>query len=116
MHIRLFLIASMVLAWPLQARAAMDGAVLYETHCAACHQVTGLGLPPAFPALKDSPMVNGPIADHLDIVIKGKEGTAMQPWGSLNNLEIAAIVTYERNAWDNNTGDVVQPADVKQAR
>jgi cytochrome c oxidase subunit 2 len=92
------------------------GKALYETKCAACHQVTGLGLPPAFPALKDSAVATGPIADHLDIVIKGKPGTAMQAWGSLNDLEIAAIVTYERNAWDNNTGDVVQPADVKQAR
>jgi cytochrome c oxidase subunit 2 len=92
------------------------GKTLYDSKCAACHQVTGLGLPPAFPALKDSPMATGSIADHLDIVIKGKAGTAMQAWGTLNDLEIAAIVTYERNAWDNNTGDVVQPADVKQAR
>ena len=92
------------------------GKELYNTKCAACHQVTGLGLPPAFPALKDSPVAKGPIAGHLDIVLNGKEGTAMQAWGSMNDLEIAAIVTYERNAWDNNTGDVVQPADVKQAR
>jgi cytochrome c oxidase subunit 2 len=92
------------------------GKSLYETKCAACHQVTGVGLPPAFPALKASPIATGPIPAHLEIVIKGKEGTAMQPWGSLNDLEIAAIVTYERNAWDNNSGDVVQPSDVKQAR
>jgi len=92
------------------------GKNIYDTKCAACHQVTGLGLPPAFPALKDSPVAMGPIAGHLDIVLKGKEGTAMQAWGTMNDLEIAAIVTYERNAWDNNTGDVVQPADVKQAR
>ena len=92
------------------------GKALYETKCAACHQVTGIGLPPAFPALNGSPIVNGPIADHLHIVISGKEGTAMQAWGTLNDLEIAAIVTYERNAWDNKAGDIIQPADVKQAR
>ncbi|MCU7797278.1 MAG: cytochrome c oxidase subunit II [Candidatus Thiodiazotropha sp. (ex Myrtea spinifera)] len=92
------------------------GKTLYETKCAACHQVTGMGLPPAFPALNGSVLTKGPIADHLNIVINGKEGTAMQPWGTLNDLEIAAIVTYERNAWDNKMGDVVQPADVKQAR
>ncbi|MES9990454.1 MAG: cytochrome c oxidase subunit II [Candidatus Thiodiazotropha sp.] len=92
------------------------GKPLYETKCGACHQATGLGLPPAFPALKGSALTTGAIADHLNIVLNGKEGTAMQPWNSLNDLEIAAIVTYERNAWDNNTGDVVQPADVKQAR
>jgi len=92
------------------------GKEIYDTKCAACHQVTGLGLPPAFPALKGSPVAVGPIAGHLDIILNGKEGTAMQAWGTMNDLEIAAIVTYERNAWDNNTGDVVQPADVKQAR
>lgn len=92
------------------------GKTLYETKCAACHQASGLGLPPAFPPLKGSPIAIGPIADHLDIVINGKPGTPMVAWGSMNDLEIAAIVTYERNAWENNTGDVVQPADVKQAR
>ena len=61
-------------------------------------------------------MVTGAIAGHLDIVINGKPGTPMVAWGAMNDLEIAAIVTYERNAWENNTGDVVQPADVKQAR
>ncbi len=92
------------------------GKELYDTKCAACHQVAGTGLPPAFPALNGSTIVKGPVADHLNIVINGKQGTAMQAWGSLNDLEIAAIVTYERNAWDNKTGDVVQPTDVKQAR
>jgi cytochrome c oxidase subunit 2 len=92
------------------------GQGLYNTKCGACHQFTGLGLPPAFPALKGSPIALGPIKPHLDIVLKGKPGTAMAPWNSLTDLEIAAIVTYERNAWDNNTGDVVQPRDVKAAR
>ncbi len=92
------------------------GKGLYNSKCAACHQITGLGLPPAFPPLKGSPMATGAIAAHLNIVLNGKEGTAMQPWNSLNDLEIAAITTYERNAWGNDTGDLVQPADVKAAR
>ena len=92
------------------------GKTLYESKCAACHQANGAGLPPAFPPLNGSKMVLEDIAGHLEIVIKGKAGTAMQAWGSLNNLEIAAIVTYERNAWDNKTGDIIQPADVAKAR
>ncbi len=92
------------------------GQGLYNTKCAACHQITGQGLPPAFPALKGSKVATGPIADHLNIVLNGKQGTAMQPWNALTDLEIAAIVTYERNAWENNAGDVVQPATVKAAR
>jgi len=92
------------------------GKGLYNNKCGACHQVGGQGLPPAFPALKGSKIATGPIAEHLDIVLNGKEGTAMQAWKQLNDLEIAAIITYERNAWDNNTGDLVQPSDVKAVR
>ena len=92
------------------------GKALYDTKCAACHQVTGQGLPPAFPPLAGSKIATGPIEGHLHIVINVKPNTAMQPWGTLNDLEIAAIVTYERNAWGNDTGDVIQPADVKSAR
>ncbi len=92
------------------------GESLYNSKCAACHQVGGTGLPPAFPPLQGSALVLGPLADHLDVVIKGRAGTAMMAWAALNDLEIAAIVTYERNAWGNDTGDVVQPADVKQQR
>lgn len=92
------------------------GKVLYETKCAACHQLAGQGLPPAFPPLNGSAIVNGPIEAHFNLVINGKPGTAMQAWGALNDLEIAAIITYERNAWDNRTGDTVQPGDVALAR
>jgi len=88
----------------------------YVTKCGACHQPSGEGLPPAFPALKGSPVATGPLAEHLNVVLNGRQGTAMQAFNSLNDLEIAAIVTYERNAWGNNTGDVVQPAQIKAAR
>ncbi len=92
------------------------GRGLYNTKCAACHQVTGTGLPPAFPPIKGSAIAVGPIGAHLDIILNGKPGTAMQAWNSLNDLEIAAITTYERNAWGNDTGDKIQPADVRAAR
>ncbi len=93
------------------------GEQVYNTNCVACHMATGEGIPNVFPALKGGAIATGPIADHLNIVLKGKAGTAMAPWGGqLNDLEIAAVITYERNAWGNNTGDAVQPADVKAAR
>ena len=101
--------------WDMASLMA-KGKELYDTKCAACHQVNGLGLPPAFPPLKGSPIAAGPVAAHLDIVINGRANTAMQAWGTLNDLEIAAIVTYERNAWGNDSGDLVQPVDVKNAR
>lgn len=93
------------------------GETLYNTNCGTCHKVDGSGTPPVFPALAGSAVATGDPAKHLEVVIKGVGGTAMSAWGGqLNDLEIAAIVTYERNAWGNNAGDVVQPADVKAAR
>ncbi len=92
------------------------GQDLYNSKCSACHQINGKGLPPAFPALAGSKIATGPIQGHLDIVLNGKAGTAMVPWNSLNDLELAAIITYERNAWGNDTGDVVQPRDVRAGR
>ncbi|NQD36910.1 cytochrome c oxidase subunit II [Permianibacter sp. IMCC34836] len=90
-----------------------DGEKNYLARCAACHQPTGQGLPPTFPALAGSKIATGPVAGHLNIVINGKAGTAMQAFGAqLTDVEIASIITYERNAWGNNTGELVQPADV----
>ena len=93
------------------------GETTYTAYCSACHQPTGLGLPPAFPALKGSPITTtGSAKEHINIVFNGKAGTGMQGYGKqLSMKQIAAVVTYERNAWGNNTGDVVQAADVKSA-
>lgn len=90
------------------------GETTYMAYCAACHQPTGLGIPPAFPALIDSPVIKGAISDHINVVFNGRAGTGMQAYGKQLSLkQIAAVVTYERNAWGNNTGDLVQPSDVK---
>ena len=85
--------------------------------CAACHGATGGGVPGVFPALTGGKITTGPVAEHIKIVLKGKPGTTMQAFGAqLNDADIAAVVTYERNALGNNTGDVVQPAQVKALR
>ncbi len=89
----------------------------YAANCAACHQASGEGIPGTFPALKGSAIATGPVAQHLDRVMNGKAGTAMAAFaGQLSDVDLAAIVTYERNAWGNNTGDLVQPSEVKAAR
>lgn len=95
------------------------GQEVYSTSCAACHGVTGAGVPGAFPAMAGSPITTeaDKLAAHIDIIINGKSGTAMQAFGQqLNDSDIAAVVTYERNAFGNNTGDIVQPAAIKSAR
>ncbi len=93
------------------------GAQVYATSCAACHQANGQGLPGAFPALAGSALVKGPVEGHIDRVMNGKQGTAMAAFaGLLSDVEIAAVITYERNSFGNDTGDVVQPATIKAAR
>ncbi len=92
-----------------------QGQQIYTARCAACHQPNGMGLPGVFPALKASPIVMGSVDVHIEIVLHGKAGTAMQAFANqLTATELAAVITYERNAWDNNTGDLVQAADVAQ--
>jgi cytochrome c oxidase subunit 2 len=87
-----------------------EGERVYLRNCASCHQPNGQGLPPAFPSLVGQGISVGPIQEHIDIILYGKAGTAMQAFGSqLNAAEIAAVTTYERNAWGNNMGDMVQP-------
>jgi cytochrome c oxidase subunit 2 len=102
------------------------GQEVYEKVCQVCHQPQGQGVPGAFPALAGSRIVNGPFIDmhgrlvkdgHLDRVLNGKPGTAMQAFKTtLNDVEIAAVVTYERNAFGNRMGDAVQPAQVAALR
>jgi len=89
------------------------GEKAYATACAACHQADGSGVPPAFPALRGSAIATGDIADHINIVVNGKPGTAMQAFGGqLNEADLAAIITYERNAWGNKVGDMVTPKEI----
>jgi len=92
------------------------GKKVYASTCAACHGANGEGVGP-FPKMTGSKIATGPVAGHLNIVMKGKAGTAMQAFaGQLNDADIAAVVTFERNSFGNKTGDVVQPSQVKAAR
>lgn len=89
------------------------GETAYATNCVACHQADGSGAPPAFPALKGSAIATGDMAAHIDVVVNGVSGTAMQAFGSqLSEADLAAIITYERNAWGNNVGDMVTPKEI----
>ncbi|MGF6872060.1 cytochrome c oxidase subunit II [Paraburkholderia sp. MM5477-R1] len=90
------------------------GGKVYASNCAVCHQPTGKGAG-AFPALDGSKIANGPIGQHVSLVLKGKN--AMPSWApTLDDVEIAAVITYERNSWGNHTGDILQPKQVADAR
>lgn len=91
------------------------GEKIYNSTCAACHQANGQGIPGTFPALAGEGVSIDPEArdQHIDIVVNGVQGTAMQAFGAqLTMQELAAVITYERNAWGNDTGDTVQAADI----
>lgn len=95
-----------------------QGKKLYEQNCAACHKADGTGLPPLYPGLKASSVsVGKPISRHIARVLNGVLGSAMQGYREvLSDEEIAEIVTYERNGFGNNTGDLVQPEEVAKVR
>jgi len=90
-----------------------EGEKVYNTFCASCHMPNGQGVPPVFPSLVGTPVVTGPRDAHLDLIIDGKAGTAMQAFGrQLDAAQIAAVTHYERHAWGNNADDITQPRDV----
>ncbi|MCR8923849.1 cytochrome c oxidase subunit II [Dasania sp. GY-MA-18] len=87
------------------------GKEVYDKSCAACHGANGEG--GVGKAIAKSPIATGALATHLDVGVNGVPGTAMQAFGGqINDVEMAAVITYQRNAFGNNMGDVVQPIDV----
>lgn len=107
---------SPAVTWNLE-QALVQGEKVYTSACASCHQPHGKGMPPTFPALDGSKIVNGPVDEHIKQVLFGKPNTAMAAFGaSLSDADIAAVVTFERNHWGNKTGAVVQAEQVAKLK
>jgi cytochrome c oxidase subunit 2 len=97
------------------------GEKVYAANCVVCHQATGKGVPSAFAALDGSPVVNGPKAEQIKVLLNGKSSgkfpAQMPGWKQLSDTEIAAVITYTRNSWSNKAAEnIVQPAEVSAAR
>lgn len=103
--------------WNME-NAMQRGEQVYAQQCASCHQANGEGLTTAgFPPLKGSDIATGDVAAHIDVVVNGVPNTTMMAFGNvLSDEEIAAVVTFERNAWGNDTGDLVEASDIAAAR
>lgn len=124
---------------PAKAALMARGKTVYDQNCAACHQRNGLGIPGAFPPIaaghpfsapetllsklrelgfyRNGRIVEGPVVNQIKIILHGISGTAMPAWGArLNDSDVAAVITFERNSFGNHTGNVVQPGDVKKIR
>lgn len=89
------------------------GRNIFLSQCSACHQPNGQGIPGVFPRLAGEGIAVTDKQAHINIVVNGSSGTAMQSFkNSLSMSELAAVITYERNAWGNDTGDLVQASDI----
>jgi mono/diheme cytochrome c family protein len=110
----------LAVAFPAQAQQAdagsgNAGSRVYATNCVVCHQAGGTGMTGAFP----------PLAGHVPELLKRADGRSyigkvllfglegeinvngnvfagqMPPWNALGDDEIAAVINYVSNAWDN---------------
>ncbi|MFK7862237.1 MAG: cytochrome c oxidase subunit II [Granulosicoccus sp.] len=102
--------------WSKQELVA-SGKIVYEANCMSCHQAEGQGIPGMFPAITGSEVATGSIDKHIGTVMHGVEGTMMSQFSTvLSDVDIAAVITYQRNALGNAMGDTLQPAHIKSLR
>ncbi len=100
--------------WEL-AELKARGEQVYAANCVACHQASGKAAGP-IKALDGSALVLGDTAAQISILLNGAANGAMPAWRQLSDTEIAAVITYTRNNWSNQTGQVVQPSQIVAAR
>tara|TARA_B100000029_G_scaffold516597_1_gene631575 strand:- start:3608 stop:4762 length:1155 start_codon:yes stop_codon:yes gene_type:complete len=92
------------------------GMGVYEKQCVVCHQSNGQGVPPVFPALVDSEIALYNKPRHIEILMEGVQGSAMQSFANqLSEVDLAAVITYTRKAWGNGEkgdGEIVVPKEI----
>lgn len=92
------------------------GEAVYAANCAACHQANGKGAGP-IKALDGSPVVlDADKSKMINVLLNGQNNGAMPAWKQLSDTELAAVLTYTKNSWSNQTQRLVQPAEVQAAR
>jgi cytochrome c oxidase subunit 2 len=92
-----------------QDDAVQRGQGVFEDNCAQCHRSNGEGLPATFPALNKNPFVLGESMPVIATVLNGHKGSLgqMPAWkDKLDDQQIAAVVTYIRQAWSNRAAAV----------
>jgi len=107
------------IAWAQETdKTIKQGKQIYEANCADCHRINGEGLPGTFPALAKNPFIQGNPDRVIETVLKGRKGRSgqMPSWkDSLDNKQVAAVITYIRQAWSNK-GSAVTPEMVAKKR
>ena len=101
--------------WTL-AEITQRGEKVYAQNCVACHQTSGKGAG-AIKALDGAAVVlDADKAKQIKVLLNGQNNGTMPAWKSLSDTDIAAVISYTKNHWSNQTGQVVQPADVAALR
>lgn len=101
--------------WELAPLAAR-GQKVYAANCAACHQANGKGAGPIKPLDGSAVVLNTDHAPQIQILLHGAANGAMPPWKQLSDTDLAAVATYTKNAWSNQTGQLVQPSEIVAER
>jgi cytochrome c oxidase subunit 2 len=99
-----------------QADLVARGEKVYAANCAACHQANGKGAGPIKPVDGSAVVLDADKSKQIAVLLNGQANGAMPAWKQLSDTEIAAVITYTKNNWSNQTGQIVQPADIKTAR
>ncbi len=103
-------------AWT-QEELVAAGEGVYQANCMSCHQAEGQGIPGMFPAIAGSDIATGNIEKHVETVLNGVADSPMNAFGSrLSDVDLAAVITYQRNAFGNSTGDLLQPSQLREVR
>ena len=101
--------------WEL-ADLSKRGEKVYAANCAACHQANGKGAGPIKPLDAAAVVLDADKSKQIAVLLNGQNNGAMPAWKTLSDPDVAAVITYTKNAWSNKTGQVVQPADVLALR
>jgi cytochrome c oxidase subunit 2 len=101
--------------WKL-ADLVARGEKVYAANCAVCHQANGKGAGPIKPLDASAVVLDADKGRQIAVLLNGQNNGAMPAWKQLSDTEIAAVITYTKNAWSNRTEQIVQPADIVAAR
>ncbi|OYY94366.1 MAG: cytochrome c oxidase subunit II [Polaromonas sp. 28-63-22] len=101
--------------WAL-ADLKVRGEKVYAANCAACHQANGKGAGPIKPLDGSAIVLDADHGKQIAILLNGAAGGAMPSWKALSDTDLAAVISYTKNNWSNQTGQLVQPAELQAAR
>lgn len=101
--------------WTL-AEIVQRGEKVYAANCVVCHQANGKGAGPIKPLDGSAIVLDGDHGKQIQVLLKGAANGAMPSWAQLSDTDLAAVVSYTKNSWSNQTGQMVQPGEIVALR